>query len=247
MPRRKPFNIAHRGGAGLEAENTIEAFTKGLESGADMIELDVQPTMDQKIVLFHDRDGLSRITGREGKVQDFTLSELKKLDAGSYFHNKSTDIRIPTLEEALDFFPEDFPLNVELKYCDQDDSWFESEVVQQLKGRDPGSIWIAARHVLNIERVQELWPEVLCILLQKQRGPDEYIKLLTDLGLKTAQGRRKWLSREFVEAFHRKGIDLFIFYSDDPEDMTKCLDTGIDGLLTNFPDRLTRVMNERFP
>ena len=84
---QNPKVIAHRGGAGLAPENTIACFKKGFLY-ADMVELDIQPTKDQYLLVFHDRNGIERTTSGRGKVPDLTYDYLRSLDAGSWFSSK---------------------------------------------------------------------------------------------------------------------------------------------------------------
>ena len=106
--------IAHRGFSGAAPENTLAAFEKAIEVGADMFELDVLLSRDGRVVVIHD-DTLDRTTDGEGKVAAFTLAELKKLDAGSWFSAEFAGERIPTLEEALRLAKGCILVNVEIK------------------------------------------------------------------------------------------------------------------------------------
>ncbi|MFX0170624.1 MAG: glycerophosphodiester phosphodiesterase, partial [Candidatus Hodarchaeota archaeon] len=90
------LNIAHRGGAGLAPENTIACFKEGMKF-ADMLELDVQPSSDKYLMVFHDRQGIERTTDGKGKIPDLTFNYLNSLDAGSWFHRNYKNERIPTL------------------------------------------------------------------------------------------------------------------------------------------------------
>lgn len=119
---RTPLHIAHRGGAGVAPENTMLAFRQAVDAfGADMLELDVQPTADGELVVFHD-DTLDRCTDARGPVAARTWAELADVDAGHAFTAdggathpfRGRDVRIPRFAELLAVFP-DLPLNVELK------------------------------------------------------------------------------------------------------------------------------------
>jgi glycerophosphoryl diester phosphodiesterase len=110
----KPMVVAHRGFSGKAPENTIAAFTRALDTGVSMIELDVQITKDGRIVVIHDNT-VDRTTDGRGNVSDYTLGELKKLDAGAWFDNKYTGERIPTLEEALELISPKAWINIEIK------------------------------------------------------------------------------------------------------------------------------------
>ncbi len=110
----KPMVVAHRGLSGKAPENTIAAFARALDAGVSMIEFDVQITRDGRIVVIHDNT-VNRTTDGTGNVSDYTLGELKKLDAGAWFDKKFTGERIPTLEEALELISPKAWINIEIK------------------------------------------------------------------------------------------------------------------------------------
>ncbi len=99
--------IAHRGSSGSAPENTLAAFRKALDDGADGIELDVRMSKDGELVVLHDRT-VNRTTNGRGKVSDLTVAELRKLDAGSSEH-------VPTLQEVIGILPRHILLNIEVK------------------------------------------------------------------------------------------------------------------------------------
>lgn len=108
------YIIAHRGASGYAPENTIAAFDLAVKMNADMIELDVQLTKDRQIVVIHD-DRVDRTTNGSGFVKDFTLEELQKLDAGSWYGPAFQGERIPTLEAVLKRYHKKIGLLIELK------------------------------------------------------------------------------------------------------------------------------------
>jgi glycerophosphoryl diester phosphodiesterase len=93
--------ISHRGATPFAPENTVSAFRKAVEIGADLVEMDVRETRDGHMVIMHD-ETVNRTTNGQGRVTDLTLAEIRKLDAGSWFDKKFAGERVPTLEEALD-------------------------------------------------------------------------------------------------------------------------------------------------
>src|SRR5215203_3240073 len=116
-----PINIAHRGGAEIAPENTLEGFREGLRVGAGVLELDVHTTADGHVVVIHDAV-IDRTTDGTGAVWEMTLAELKRLDAGYRFTRdrgatypfRGEGVGIPTLEEVYDEFG-DVPINIEIK------------------------------------------------------------------------------------------------------------------------------------
>ncbi len=106
--------IAHRGASAYFPENTMVSFEGAIALGADMVELDVQLTADGEVVVFHD-EKISRCTNGRGRIADYTLDELKKLDAGSWFDKKYAGARVPTLVEALKLCKNKIAVNIEIK------------------------------------------------------------------------------------------------------------------------------------
>lgn len=116
MPNKStsPAIIAHRGGCAYAPENTLAAFKKAAEQGADGIELDVRLSADGEVVVFHDAD-LDRTTNATGAVNSYPLAALKEFDAGSWFSDEFAGEKIPTLREVLDLVGDEMLINIELK------------------------------------------------------------------------------------------------------------------------------------
>ena len=239
------LNIAHRGGAGLAPENTFSCFKQGILY-ADMLEFDIQPSKDLQLMVFHDRQGIERTTSGEGKVPDLTFNYLRSLDAGSWFHPDFKGETIPTLSEVLEkTISTNIQYNIELKYYDTESNWFEKDILNTIKRfQIEDRTVITARHVENVVRLQELDQNVDCALLQKERDQSEYLDLLRKLKLKTAQIRPSALNLSFIKECHHNDIRVFFFFADEPQDMRHAIELGVDGILTNYPDRLSQVLTK---
>ena len=235
--------IAHRGASGWAPENTIPAFQKADGLRADMIEFDIQYTADQHIIVIHDRT-VDRTTNGTGKVIEKTLAELRKLDAGAWYDDKFTGTRIPTFRETLSTISGSVRLNIELKHYDTENSMFEQEVAAIATEFDLLNRAIfAARHPESIKRLREFLPGINCVLLQKERTEDEYVEALQKLDLKVAQIRRQSMNQAFIDRLHDLEIAVNLFYADEKEEMKQFIDMGIDGILTNYPDRLRELLD----
>ena len=112
--RRVPLIIAHRGDVSRAPENTLPAFSRAFEAGADGIELDVRLTRDSQLVVYHDRS-LGRLGRRRGLVSNATLEEMRDMDVGSWFGPEFAGERTPNLDEVFESLPTDFLVNVEMK------------------------------------------------------------------------------------------------------------------------------------
>jgi len=135
MLRKKPLIIGHRGASAHAPENTIAAFQLALKFGADAVELDAKLSADGAIVVIHDQT-VDRTTNGQGKISEFSLTEIKKLDAGSKFDLQFEGEAIPTLEEVFEVVGGKLLINVELtNYAMPNDDLPErvAELVKRMK------------------------------------------------------------------------------------------------------------------
>ena len=239
------LNIAHRGGAGLAPENTLSCFEQGTLH-ADMLEFDVQPSKDNILMVFHDRQGIERTTNGKGKIPNLSFNYLRSLDAGSWFNKKYLNEKIPTLDDVLNHtVTKKTQFNIELKYYDQKSDWFEKAIVKSVKRFNiEKRTVITARYPENIIRVKEVDPKIDCALLQKERTKFEYLELLFELDLKTAQIRESALDASFISRCHENRIRVFFFYADEPIQMKLAVKLGVDGILTNYPNILQELLTK---
>jgi glycerophosphoryl diester phosphodiesterase len=238
------LNIAHRGGAGLAPENTLSCFLKGSRY-ADILELDVQPSKDKHLMVFHDRQGIERTTNGRGRIPDLNFDYLRSLDAGSWFHPDFRGEVIPTLDEVLGKIGNKIKFNIELKYYDPESDWFENEVMKTVNQFNVGNrSIITARYPENIIRIQQIDSDIECTLLQKERDKSEYFELIKRLDLKIAQIRKPALERDYIKRCHDAGVNVFFFYADNPSEMRYAINLGVDGILTNYPDKLKQILTK---
>jgi glycerophosphoryl diester phosphodiesterase len=239
------LNIAHRGGAGLAPENTLSCFEQGILY-ADMLEFDIQPSKDKHLMVFHDRQGIERTTNGKGKIPNLSFNYLRSLDAGIWFDKKYLNEKIPTLDDVLNHTDtKKTQFNIELKYYDHESDWFEKAIVKSVKRFNiEKRTVITARYPENIIRVKEADPKIDCALLQKERTKFEYLDLLFELDLKTAQIRESALDASFISRCHEKRIRVFFFYADEPIKMKYAVKLGVDGILTNYPNILQEILTK---
>ena len=236
-------NVAHRGASGSCPENTLIAFQKALEIGVDEVELDLHSTRDGHLVVMHDAD-VDRTTDGTGAIAELTLAEIKALDAGSAFGEKFRNERVPTWEEALDLVQGKVGLNVHLKEGGNPDADFERRVARALQdfGMVDDSILACSDESVGI--FAGIDPRIECRIFRARRTPEEYIEKSVEMGLRTMQPGRDITTRDFVRKAHAAGRIVHVFYADTPEDMRAFIEIGVDGILTNFPERLKAVLAE---
>ena len=255
----RPLVFAHRGGGGLFPENTIEAFEYSVDLGVDVLELDIHSTSDGKLVVLHDRT-VDRTTNGQGNVSDLTLEELKKLDAGYKFTTdggqtfpfRGRGITIPTLEEVFAAFPT-MTFNIEPK---QQTPSITKPLCSILREKNAtGNVIVGSfrQEVLDEFRAE-------CSEVATSASPAEasqflayyktgiaasYTPPMQALQVPENVGYLNVVSKDFVEAAHKLNLKVHVWTINKPEDMQRLLDIGVDGIMTDYPDRLLNLLNNR--
>lgn len=248
-----PLVFAHRGGSGLRPENTIDAFDHGLSLGADGLEFDIRLSSDGVPMVHHD-ETLDRTTSGAGRLGALTADALAQLDAGCHFTDltgqswRDKGCRIPRLRDVLARYP-----NV--------------PIIMELKGRDPE---VARRSVAEVRaagaigRVCFAGFEDVVLRAARAEGDDivssaarEEIRWFLYLSWVAAAprrtryqafqipemaGRLRVVSPRFVRAARRAGVPVAVWTVDDPADMTRLLDWGVRGLISDRPDLAVPVV-----
>jgi glycerophosphoryl diester phosphodiesterase len=220
--------IGHRGACGYAAENTLASFQLAIEMGCPWIELDVY-YVDGELLVIHD-DDLERTTNGQGKVMDQSLSYLRSLDAGD-------NQKIPTLQEVIELVDHKAGINIELK--GPDTATAVVKLINQFKSRG----WHTDEFFLSSFRHKEL---------QKTYGLDKTIRLGALFGriasdpIARAQQfnafsiniSSKSVAQELVERSHDAGLKVYVYTVNDPAEIARMLTLNIDGVFTNYPDRV---------
>jgi len=239
-----PWIIAHRGASGYYPENTLRSFLGAIELGATCVEMDIQPTLDKKLVLFHDRT-MERIVGIPKKIHELSWQEILQYDVGRWKSPSFEGLRVPLLKEVLKNLPRSMNLNLELKYYSPQDEWFEQSVLEVALEHDlPRRGYLAIKHVETISLFKEMAPDCPLGLLQKRRTPQETFELCCKWDLPFVQIRKTAATSEWIDRFHEQSIKVNFFFSDDPKEIENLLNLKIDGILTNYPDRAVQVFKK---
>ncbi len=231
----RPLVIAHRGASGQLAENTLPAYELAVEQRADMIEIDLHRTRDGATVVAHDEE-LSGLGG-EGEIADATLAQVRALDAGG-------GERVPTLDEVLDRFGERIPFNLELKRGSRATyDGLEQAALDAVRERG------LLRQTLFssffdpvLERLRALAPEARLARLFSPRDPERPLERARAVGAEAVNPWRGLAQPGLIEAAHAEGLAVYVFTVDEEEEMRSLLDLGVDGIFTNFPDRLRALL-----
>ena len=236
-------NVAHRGASGTYPENTLLAFQKALDIGVDEIELDLYMTKDDHLIIMHDST-VDRTTDGTGSISDLTLAEIKALDAGIAFGEQFRGERVPTWEEALELVQGKVGLNVHLKEGGNPDGHYERKVAKALSHFQMVEDSIMTCSDASVGIFAEIDSRIECRIFRANRTPEEYIRKSVEMGLRTMQPGRDITTRDFVQKAHEARRIVHVFYADTPEDMQAYIEIGVDGILTNYPERLKAVLTE---
>ncbi|MHB8069430.1 MAG: glycerophosphodiester phosphodiesterase [Desulfobaccales bacterium] len=223
--------LGHRGAAAEEPENTLRGFRRGLELGVDGMELDVQLTQDGRLAVIHDAT-VDRTTNGRGRVRDFTLAELQKLDAGK-------GERIPGLEEVVELVRGRAYLLVELKqteaapallrFCQERRLFEDVRVI---------SFWHPAVRALK-EQEPRLQTGVLMVGCPADPAGLARAALADTLVL-----NYQYVNRELVETAHRYGLKVGVWNIDTPEILNTYLEINPDAICTNRPGEIIGYLKE---
>jgi glycerophosphoryl diester phosphodiesterase len=240
---RKPWVIAHRGASGNAPENTMAAFERAVELGAGFIETDLRLTRDARFVAIHDVT-LERTTNGRGNVHDFTLAELRKLDAGMWFDREFMGQRIPTLEEILEFASKrDVVCYLEVKY-DSSLGMHSSLVGAIHKTQSEARTIVISFDESTLTALRQADSTIMMGLLVEEARKD-YGKAAIELGVRQLCPQAGLVTPEFVEQAHRLDLQVATWTVDEPHVMRAVARAGVDGIMTNFPDRLQAVLEDQ--
>jgi glycerophosphoryl diester phosphodiesterase len=262
--REKPFferpmpMAAHRGGAGLWPENTLFAFTNAFARWPEcIIETDARLTRDGHVVLIHDPT-VDRTTNGSGLVSDMTLSEIKSLDAGYTFTPdegetfpwRGRGLRVPTLEEVVQALPS-ARLQIDLK----EDARLPAKLINLVREHQAEKrVLLASFDPMLMSRARRLAPELatcydfrsgaLMLNWLRQEKWELYLPHDDVLSLDLNMIAQFKLTREEAQAVQDKGIVLQVHIINDPELMREWLEYGVDSIITDYPDRLAKLLQK---
>ena len=240
--------IAHRGFSGEAPENTLAAFQKAIEVGSDMLELDIHLTKDHEAVVIHDGT-LERTTNGQGKVPDFTLKELKKLDAGFRVGVEFSRERIPALKEVLQLAKGRIRVNIEIKSLPQGQHTITEtadRALQEVKeARMLDQTLFSSFNPLALERIQALEPRSWVALLY-HKDWNSLPEVTGGKSWSVLNLRKNFLTKEKIINIHQRGMKVNVYTVDAEEEMEQFIRWGIDGIITNQPARLIKILQEKF-
>ena len=230
MDKRRLLCIGHRGAMGHAPENTLLSFEKALELGADCVEADVY-RVDDRLVIFHD-DRLERTTNGSGYLCDHDFEYLRSLDAGE-------GERIPTLGELFDTVNLRAGINIELKGHGTARPVVDFVAAQRKHGWHDRLMLISSFNHGALEAVRKMDSGIRLGVLMAG-PPADGIPLASGLGAYSVHLSLKFACRGFVEDAHARGLRVFVFTVNRSEDIRGMEALGVDGVFTNYPERVLK-------
>lgn len=251
----EPVVIAHQGGRGLWPENTLFAFDRAAALGVDVLEMDLRVTRDGAIVVMHD-DDVERTTNGRGPVTDLTLDELKSLDAAHTFQDeddvfalRGQGLTVPTLEEVLSRFP-DTRMNLEMKSFSDADARRFCETLKRFRAAER-SLVASFDHAAMLA-FRSACPEVATSatvregLLFYQLGKlglgSLYRSPAVAFQVPEYFGDIHVIDDALIARSRRSNLRVQVWTVNEPEDMERLLALGVNGIITDRPDRLLDVL-----
>lgn len=233
--------IAHRGFSSKAPENTLSAIEKALQLGVDMIEIDIHLTANHEIVVIHDHT-LERTTNGKGDIISKNLSQLKQLDAGSWFNLTFSNEKIPTLDEVLSLVDGKAIVLIEMK---GDTIIYPQLPVllanKLLKAKAVDWCIVQAFDIHLINKVHQFSPAFYCFYLieneaiQFDKRKHFYKAINPNFDL---------LNDELVKNLHDNGLKTFPYTVNKKEDMLRLINYNVDGIITDYPDILKKTLND---
>lgn len=233
--------IAHRGDSKNAPENTISSFKKAIDIGSDGIELDVQLSKDGHLVVIHD-ERVDRTTDGIGYVKDFTLNELKRLNAGNKFDKKYSNEKIPTLYEVFELIGSKYILlNIEIKSGIVLYPGIEEKLVSSIfEYGFQDRVLLSSFNHYSVKQVKELEPRLKIGLLY-ECGLVEPWHIAKRMHAYSLHPFYFNIIPEVVEGCKKNDVKLFPWTVNDHDHMEMMLKMGLDAIITNDPQQLINL------
>lgn len=255
--------IAHRGGGGIAPEGTMAAFDKSFALGVDVFEYDIHQTADGQLVVIHD-PSVDRMTDGSGLINEMTLAEVQALDAGYHFKDEQGEysyrnqgVYIPTVVEVFEAYP-DMRQLIEIK--DTNDPVLYDEIIQQLwnliqEYKMEDQVMIGSfDHEIN-KAFEELSEDKIPIGAGEQAVRDfanmhiPYLNGLAkssvdSLQLPVEEEGHNLASKNIIRSAKKRNMAIYYWTINEKDEMKELILKGVDGLITDYPDRMKEVIEE---
>lgn len=245
MKREKLIITGHRGAAGLAPENTLASIQLALELGVDRIEIDVQQTKDNKIIVLHDRT-LRRTTTGNGFVKKLTYDEILQFSAGFKFNKFYSNEKVPTLEQVIDLIDGKVELLIETKYSYMYYPNIERHLINIIKNKNAKD-WckIISFNDRALFRINKLDSTIK--LGKLFVGKHAHLPLSFDKGINIRPLKKyafvdevivkhDYATRAIIDKVHDFGKELHVWTVNHEATIQKLIERGVDGIISDYPN-----------
>ena len=225
------LKIGHRGAAGLVPENTKAAFEKALELGLDMVELDIQLTKDNQIVVIHDYD-LQRVAGMNSKVKELTLAQLREIDIGSYFASEFSEQRMMTLKEVINLLRNELMINIEIKMLDEKVNILINKLKQLLKEENfKDQVVVSSFNHCYLQKFDSEFKTAILI----NSHPVDPVAMIEKANANGIHPNYNLLTKGFIKQVQQAGYFLNTWTVNNKDEISQLKQLGVDGIVTDDP------------
>lgn len=231
------LRIGHRGAAGTHPENTMISFRRAMELGVDGVEFDVHRTMDGHLVVIHD-PAVDRTTNGTGLIMAMDLAEIEVLDAGVKKGAEFAGERVPTLQQLIRSTPKELFLFLELKAGSIHYPGIEEDLLAVLKAEGAmDRVQISSFDHHALKRLHDLEPGLPLGMLFADNLLNP-AALALEIGCEAIHPPWEWVTEEMVEKAHAAGLKVNTWTVNHPFAIARVKAFGVDGIISDFPDRL---------
>jgi len=246
----KMLIVGHRGGAGMAPENSLQCIEKGIQTGADMIEIDIHLTKDGELVVCHDQT-IDRTTTGTGKIAEMTLSEIRKFHIVDK-NGKETDEKIPTLDEVLKLINGRCRLLIEIKRTNNLYQGIEQKLLESIKAHH-ASQWIIAQsfndsvletlhaldHTVRLEKLVIFKLQWIPVIFD---GTFTYFSFKKYHYISSFNFHYRAITPALLKKIHAQGKEVKIWTLEEPNNWKAC---PVDGIITDRPDLWTTFFQKQ--
>lgn len=245
-------NVSHRGASGYAPEHTITSYQMGEKLHGDYIEIDLQMTKDGQLIAMHD-ETVDRTTDGTGAVKDYTVAQIKQMDAGSWFNEKYPQyanpeyvgLQVPTLEEIFQKFGKNANYYIETK-SPEIYPGMEAELLRLVNKYDitKKTLLVQSFSAPSLKIMNELDASVKLVQLLSYKTnaviTDDEIADIKEYAMGVGPNHT-YLNEEYIQKVVNSGLEIHPYTVNDKERMKQLIDWGVTGMFTNFPDLLHEV------
>lgn len=254
IDKKNVLVIAHRGASGYAPENTLASFAKGVEMGADIVELDVHLTKDDSVVVMHDYN-VKRTTNGKDDIENMTFAELRQLDAGSWFSPEYKNEKVPTLNEVLRLVNGRAKVLIELKWPAKGLYKNLVEKVAAVIQDCNAQSWVVLQsfetdYLKDISRLEPKLKQEQLVFGKSGLLPIYFDRTIRFGGFTPQKDALSvnifymYVTPSFLEKMHNAGKTVYAFTPSKESDMQKLIHMRIDGIITNYPDRARQILGK---